>query len=184
MSESVVPESDMREDDQGREAPGRDDSRPRPASTPPSGFGLRFYKPGQGFYTRAGTAIGAGVLIVAGAIFLFDELGGWLVQRNPYRLPIQYGVTTGFMLLMGVIIYWLVGRNRKVNDFFIATEGEMKKVSWSTRKELIRSTKVVIFSVIVLGVFLFLADIMFILFFSTIKVLKGPGLERLFGSGS
>ena len=61
---------------------------------------------------------------------------------------------------------------------------EMKKVSWSTRKELIRSTKVVIFSVIVLGVFLFMADVMFMLFFSTIKVLQGPGLERLFGSGS
>jgi preprotein translocase SecE subunit len=60
----------------------------------------------------------------------------------------------------------------------------MKKVSWSTRKEVIRSTKVVIFSVIVLGIFLFLADIMFMLFFSSINVLKGPTLERLFGSGS
>ncbi|MHC4444613.1 MAG: preprotein translocase subunit SecE [Planctomycetota bacterium] len=181
MSESVVPESGRGKDNQGNEIPRRTELRPKPVSAPPGGIGLRFYKPGQGFYTRVGTAIGAGILIVSGAIFVFNELSGLLVQQNPYRLPIQYGVTTGFIFLMGVMIYWLVGRHRRINDFFIATEGEMKKVSWSTRKEVIRSTKVVIFSVIMLGVFLFLADIMFMLFFGTIGVLKGPGLARLLG---
>ncbi|UCD29212.1 MAG: preprotein translocase subunit SecE [Planctomycetota bacterium] len=169
----------------GQEEPKRP-TEPRPArvGAAPGGFGLRIYKHGQGFYTRVGTAVGFGVLIVAGTVFLFNELGGCLKQDTDYFLPVQYGISTAFMLLMGILIYWLVGLSRKVNDFFIATEGEMKKVSWSTRKEIIRSTKVVIVAVLLLGIFLFLADIMFMLFFSTIKVLKGPGIERFFGSGT
>ena len=56
---------------------------------------------------------------------------------------------------MCVLTYWVVGVNRKANDFFIATEGEMKKVNWSTRAEVIRSTKVVIVTVVGgLGIFL------------------------------
>jgi len=145
---------------------------------------LRVYKPGQGYYTRLGTAIGIGVLTVTGAAFLLNELSTLGLEAK-YLLPVQYGVTFGFIVAMGVLVYWIAGIGRKSNDFFIATEGEMKKVRWSTRKEVVRSTRVVIVTVVVLGVFLFAWDIAFMLFFSTIKVLKAsPGLERLFGSGS
>jgi preprotein translocase subunit SecE len=77
-----------------------------------------------------------------------------------------------------------VGLNRKANDFFIATEGEMKKVNWSSRQEIVRSTKVVVVTVILFGAFLFLADVLFMEFFSAIKVLQTPSmLRRLFGQG-
>jgi len=159
--------------------------RPKRPEAPAGGIGLRIYKPGQGYYTRVGTAVGIGVLVFAGARFLFTEVGGLMAQGSKYLLPVQYGVATGFMLIMGAVIYWLVGRSRKANDFFIATEGEMKKVSWSSRKEVVRSTKVVIVTVIIMGVFLFLADIMFMLFFSSIKVLEGtPTLMKILGMES
>ena len=96
----------------------------------------------------------------------------------------QYGVAVGFMLAMGVLLYWVVGLNRKANDFFIATEGEMKKVNWSSRQEVVRSTKVVIVTVVLMGVFLFVVDLLFMEFFSSIEVLKTPSmLRKLFGHG-
>jgi hypothetical protein len=57
---------------------------PRPPAPRPVGGGLRFYKPGQGYYTRMGTAIGAGILITWGAFFLLDELNALLDPNASY----------------------------------------------------------------------------------------------------
>ena len=62
----------------------------------------------------------------------------------------------------------------------IATEGEMKKVNWSTRREILGSTKVVIVSVIILSMILFLVDVAFMGFFILIGVLKSNILKRIF----
>jgi preprotein translocase subunit SecE len=151
--------------DVGREYPER-----RPIRPAKSSVGLRLYKPGQGYYTRVGTAVGAGVLIVAGGFFVFDQIGAIV---DPSRLYLRYGVTVGFMLTLLLVLYWVVGINRKANDFFIATEGEMKKVNWSSRKDVIRSTKVVIVTVFLLATLLFVVDIVFMMFFQAIGVLEG-----------
>lgn len=156
-----------------------------PRASSPGGGGLRIYKSGQGYYTRMGTAIGAGVLVAWGAYFFLDELSAALDPDAKYYYPVQYGVAVGFILAMGALLYWVVGLNRRTNDFFIATEGEMKKVNWSTRQEVVRSTKVVIVTVVLMAVVLFVADLLFMEFFSIIDVLKTPSmLQRLFGSGS
>jgi preprotein translocase SecE subunit len=160
-------------------------ARPSRGGARIAGGGLRIYKPGQGYYTRVGTAIGTGVLILAGSVFLFTELGASISPKATYALPVKYGVAVGFILAMGAVLYWIVGVSRKSNDFFIATEGEMKKVGWSSRKDVVRSTKVVIVSVILLGAFLFVVDLFFIVLFSSIGVLEGySGLEGLLGIGS
>ena len=149
------------------------------------GGGLRIYKPGQGFHTRVGTAIGIGILAVAGAFYLFEELGNVIDPNSPRALPIKYGISVGFLLVMGVVAYWVAGASRATSDFFIATEGEMKKVSWSTWPEVLRSTKVVILAVVMLGIFLFVVDLAFMAFFSWVNVLKGwSAFERLFGAGT
>ena len=54
----------------------------------------------------------------------------------------------------------------------IATEGEMKKVSWSTKREIIGSTKVVILFTFLMAGLLFLVDSAFQLLFSSIGVLQ------------
>jgi preprotein translocase subunit SecE len=59
-------------------------------------------------------------------------------------------------------------------DFLIATESEMKKVTWSSRKEVWGATKVVIGMVIFLAVGLFCVDFAFTWFFWKIGVLKAP----------
>ncbi|MCH7993750.1 MAG: preprotein translocase subunit SecE [Planctomycetes bacterium] len=55
----------------------------------------------------------------------------------------------------------------------IATEGEMKKVSWSSKEEVIGSTKVVIMFTFMLALFLFVVDMVFQQVFKWIGVLKG-----------
>jgi preprotein translocase SecE subunit len=149
------------------------------------GAGLKIYKPNQGYYTRVGTAIGAVILTLAGAGFIFTQLGDWLPHEKSYFFPVQYGMTVAFLLIMTAVIYWVTGLNRRAVDFFVATEGEMKKVNWSTRQEVVRSTKVVIVTVLLMATMLFVVDIAFMLFFSSIGVLKGsPGLRGLFGGGT
>jgi preprotein translocase SecE subunit len=54
----------------------------------------------------------------------------------------------------------------------IATEGEMKKVSWSSRRELIGSTKVVIVFTVAIAALLFVVDVGFVVLFGWLRVLK------------
>jgi len=140
------------------------------------------YKRGQGYHTRMGTAVGGGVLILAGGNFLYNQLDLFETQAA-WTLWVQVGIPLAFVVILGLLLYWLVGVNRKTCDFMIATEGEMKKVNWSTRKEVLGATKVVIFTVLALGFLLSVVDLLFILFFSWIGVLKLPVWQRLFGMG-
>ena len=149
------------------------------------GGGLRVYKAGQGYYTRVGTAVGAGVLAVWGTLFIYNELQQYLNPKVSYFLPVAYSVCLTFLAVMSGLVYWVAGLSRKANDFFIATEGEMKKVSWSTWPEVIRSTKVVVVTVLVMAVFLFVVDIGFMMLFRALKVLEAaPTLQQLFGKKS
>ncbi len=50
----------------------------------------------------------------------------------------------------------------RVRDFLVEVTAELKKSSWPTRKELIDSTLVVIITVLILGVFVALADLVFL----------------------
>ena len=72
-------------------------------------------------------------------------------------------------------VFRLVGQNRGTVEFLIATEGEMKKVNWSTRKEVIGATKVVIVTVLALGFLLFFVNLFFLFLFETIGVLRVGG---------
>lgn len=142
----------------------------RPARV--GGGGLSVYKPGQGYYTRVGTAIGAGILIAGLWNMLYGELEIYVDADVPWTFYLQIGVPTLVAVALGFLIYWVVGKNRRTCDFMILTEGEMKKVSWSTRREVIGSTKVVIFTVIAMAVLLFVVDLGFSFFFHWIGVLK------------
>ncbi len=179
------------ERDKLRNKAGGAKASPTRSSARPSG-GARIYKPGQGFYTRIGTAIGIGILAVGGAAWLFSLTGQMMDRGASYFLPVQYSVSVGFLLIVGLLTYWIVGLNSKANDFFIATEGEMKKVNWSTRREIIKSTQVVIITVILLATLLFVVDLIFMSVFYAIGVIKVPlpivatlwsFLKNLFGMG-
>ena len=50
----------------------------------------------------------------------------------------------------------------KVQGFVTEVWAELKKSSWPTRKELVDSTIVVIVTILVLGIFVALADLVFL----------------------
>lgn len=150
----------------GRHGGGAADRRPaaKPGVFTP-------YKAEQGKYTRRGSMVAGGCLIAWGAWFLHEQL-------RPYEGDElwQLGVTIGIPILVAVVLGVLGWRavfaNRQSSDFMIATEGEMKKVSWSSKGEVIGSTKVVILFTVLLAMLLFVVDLAFQNLFQWVGVLK------------
>ncbi len=130
------------------------------------------YKPEQGKYTRLGTMLGLGALIVWGGFFVRERLLPLAVEGSPWYPVITAGIPLLVVALLLAGAWWLVYSHRKAGDFMIATEGEMKKVNWSTRREVIGSTRVVILFTLIMAGVLFLADLAFQRFFMAIGVLK------------
>ncbi len=120
------------------------------------------YKPGQAKYTRLGSAFGFGIVVVLGCLLLYQKLEGadmglWVSTMVPV------GICAGFT----VLFFWLSSKP-SVADFLISAEGEMKKVNWSSRKEIAVSTLIVIVLVVVMAFLLGFADLCFQLFFTEV----------------
>ena len=146
-------------------------SAPRPGAHPPGGGLFAQYKAEQGRATRTGSFLGAGAIVAWGAWFLYQQLQVFEGDEG-WRLLITTGIPIAFAALAAGVTWWFLYVHRPTSDFMIATEGEMKKVSWSTRSEVIGSTKVVIMFTILLAVLLFVVDLFFQFVFSGIGVLK------------
>jgi preprotein translocase SecE subunit len=80
----------------------------------------------------------------------------------------------------GFIAWRLMNKPANV-DFLIATDGEMKKVNWTSRRELIGSTKVVILFMFAIAIILFVLDLLFNTVFYGINVLRIPWWKQVFG---
>ena len=166
-----------------------DQSKAKDKASHPAGTALKkrrffeIYKRGQGYYTRMGTVIGAVIIILAGMNYLWQQLGIFEDPNVPWTLWVRAGVPLLFGAGLGLVLFWFTGSSRKACDFLIATEGEMKKVSWSTRREVIGSTKVVILFTALMATILFVTDVLFLMFFGSIGVLKvqPQTLRRIFG---
>jgi preprotein translocase subunit SecE len=143
---------------------------PRAAGPGRAGFFTQ-YKPEQGKITRTATFIGLGLVIAWGAKFLSDRLAGFEGDEG-WRLLITPGMPILFAVVLGALAWHFTFVHRKASDFMIATEGEMKKVSWSSKNEVIGSTKVVILFTVLLAIILFVADILFQKLFTSLGVLK------------
>ncbi len=163
---------------------GRDENRGGEQVRSQAGGGgpFRIVKPGQGIHVRWGTAIGAGVLAVAGAHWIWTLMEA-NVPAGTTGFYIKTLVPVAVLLAALYGIYWVVGRYQAAVDFMIATEGEMKKVNWSSRREVWGATKVVIVTVLALGVLLALVDALFMLFFGSIGVLHNIKVIDLFTGG-
>ncbi len=127
---------------------------------------LKIYKRGQGYYTRLYSALVAFTIVAAGCFALYRQLEGmgnvWIKAFVPF------GVCSGFAMF----IFWIVNKPN-IADFMISAEGEIKKVSWSSRKEIIASTIVVIFVVAMMACMLFLADAFFRFLFDIVFRIYG-----------
>lgn len=87
------------------------------------------------------------------------------------RIYVQGGMVVLVVLLGALTILYFVAIKKPAVDFLIATDGEMKKVNWSTRKDVLNSTWVVIGASALLGLYLLGFDTIFALFFEAIGVL-------------
>lgn len=140
---------------------------------------FEIYKSGQGKYTRIVTFVSVMFLGIMGAYVLSENLGAFLPGPRAdeegllpgMKIYLQYGIPTVVVVLLGVLMLKLVNRQKSA-DFLIATESEMKKVSWSSRKEVVGSTKVVIVTAFIMAAILFAVDIIFIFLFDWLGIMK------------
>ena len=132
---------------------------------------LSVYKPGQGYYTRMGTVVGVSLVSLLGILWLWEFMEAIKIEG----INSLYVAAIGAILIGGVItfaMYYLVFVKPGSVDFLIATEGEMKKVNWSTRREVVGSTAAVITTAVILALFCWLLELLFVWFFQLIQVLK------------
>jgi preprotein translocase subunit SecE len=135
------------------------------ASGSGEGF-FNIYKKGQGYWTRMGTVGGAALIGALTVQFIYNE-------RGTFRLSDTGGVAACAIFAVGYCLLAFFLMNRPTNaDFLIATDSELKKVNWTSREELVGSTKVVILFMFVIAIFLFVVDLFFQYFFYAIGVLK------------
>ena len=119
----------------------------------------QMYKPGQGKYSRLGTGFSVAIIVAIGCVQLYKMLGAsdlnlWITTMVPAVIFVAFSVVT----------YWLLNKPA-VADFLIAAEGELKKVNWSSRKEIAVSTFVVIIVVLLMSALLGATDFVFQLVF-------------------
>jgi preprotein translocase SecE subunit len=146
------------------------------------------YKPNQGLRVRRGTVIGLLVLGLCGIYTLITHnvrgSSNWIIDLPASKelfgtqlvVPIMFHLEMTLPIVLGVALLWFSWR--VVNwpafaDFLIATEAEMNKVSWTTRKRLVQDTIVVLVTVFLMTLFLFLVDILWI------KILSNPIIDVL-----
>jgi preprotein translocase SecE subunit len=131
-------------------------------------FHTHSYKRSQGRKMRQYTLVGLLLIGLSGVYSLMsrDALDtGDLV----YRLPFGLGSFTALVdqrfavpFLLALAVLWLAWRAINIPtfaDFLIATEAEMNKVSWSSRKRLVQDTIVVLVTTLLLTMFLLVIDL-------------------------
>jgi len=132
---------------------------------------LKYVKPGQGRWARLAGYLGIGVMALFGAVSLHrlpglssgwyggldglwksKDLFGQAIKLRPVFFP-----AAAFFLCAMTGFHLFVNRPKSA-EFLIETQGEMKRVSWPTRREWVGSTLVVLVLVAFLSFFLYFTD--------------------------
>ena len=139
-------------------------------SAGPKGGFFTIYKKGQGYWTRMGTVGGAALIAALTAQFLYSRGRIWFQTNSKPNMPAVLTLVGTFLAVYAFVVYRIINKPT-VADFLIATDSEMKKVNWTTRAELIGSTKVVIVFMFLIAFILFGFDTIFGYLFWAIHVL-------------
>lgn len=179
---------------QGAEEPEDRRPGPQPAARPEGKTGFfTIYKSGQGYWTRMASGAGALLVIALTVNFLWQQLPIWVgailtpadAGGDPaaHAEAVRTAMARAQSIAVGLCVAAFVGLsalawyllNKPANaQFLIETDVEMKKVNWTSRKELIGSTKVVIIFMFFIAFALFAIDQVFHLLFWAFNVLKVP----------
>ena len=147
---------------------------------------FEIYKPDQAVTSRWIFAASVGSLVCFGGYQLFYWLpesmrghafGGFRPLGEEF--PVSWALILATVwTLAGLFGAWWAANHPKLVDFFAETEIEMTKVSWSSRREVMGSSIVVIVTVIILGIWIAAVDVILSLPWGS---WVGNTLGRLFG---
>ena len=121
------------------------------------------YKRSQGRIARQVTFAAIWLLVRRRCL----AVGRYLQQNAGVERELAVAIPAALVVLGGWIAFRLVNLP-SFADFLIAVEAEMNKVSWPTRSELIRSSLVVIFSILFLAVVLYCYDTFWVFLLSRV----------------
>jgi preprotein translocase SecE subunit len=131
------------------------------------------YKTKQGLIVRWGMIIASALLFMFGCHRLYFAFlwFGWEKAYEPwatFTIPLvdilvkvspALAIALGCGLFFVLFFRYLYFQNERISDFLIDTESEMRKVSWPTPGDVVKSSMAVVFIIFILGVYLFLVDI-------------------------
>jgi preprotein translocase SecE subunit len=131
-------------------------------------FSFATYKRSLGLRVRRLTILG--ILIVGGSGLYSLVFQGILPDKWTLNIPFFDIGTVPIIseakffipMLLGLITLWVAFRAVNVPnfaEFLIATEAEMNKVSWSSRKRLMQDTVVVLLTTLIMTLFLLVVDL-------------------------
>jgi len=128
------------------------------------------YKPNQGRRVRRATMLGLLIIAACGIWTLLNHhtLDG-VAKDWQLRIPFLGTMVTllpdvrlTLPLLLAALAFWLSYRVVHIptfGEFLIATEAELNKVAWPSRRSLLQDTIVVLSTVVLMTLFLFLVDV-------------------------
>jgi preprotein translocase SecE subunit len=137
-------------------------------------FGV--YRKGFGLYSRIAVGVALGILALFASVSLYNALIELPDIAEGVNVPlVGIGLTWGLLSSFALFVFlgffvcvFVAGLEtglrpidnggRKTVEFLIDTQGELQKVSWPTRYELVGSTAVVIVSIVVIGIFVLGVD--------------------------
>lgn len=148
-------------------------------------FSANFYKRTQGLKVRRGTIVGLLVLAACGIYTIRGPLETAAVQDWLFVIPFAdiapipilpaIRFTVPLLLIGGSLWFaWRMVNYPTFADFLIATEAELNKVSWTSRKRLVQDTIVVLTTVVLVTVFIFVVDIIWGFGLGKVGVLYTP----------
>lgn len=136
------------------------------------------YRQREGLTTRFVTWGLISLLVLFGCISLYYSIPAENTEKIPaqptfwgnliYNIPFfDLNITYGTLISVLVFLFIIVLINRfiinkpSMADFLVETEYEVKKVSWPPKNEYWGASVAVIISVVVIGLFIFIVDIVF-----------------------
>lgn len=111
------------------------------------------------------------IVPAAGSPYEVRLYGNIAAKQAFDQLYLQAGLASLAILLGALLLFYYVGVHPRTSEFLIATDGEIRKVNWSTRREIVGSTWVVVTACFLLAGALFVVDFLFAGFFEMLGVI-------------
>jgi preprotein translocase SecE subunit len=137
---------------------------------------FRSYKEGQGIWARGVMAFVFFVIGVYAAFRLYDYLyvgqQSWLGDFLNISFNLGLWTVDTRLFVVGIVLIIFLGSGiwfynyPRLVDFLIETETELRtRVTWPKKHDLINASTVVVFTVILVGIWVLLSDNLFVILF-------------------